>query len=121
MSENYVTRGEIIHVLKKWQRAEFDTRQVWDWASHRFLCGAIDYDDREESLSVAHEMLSMLDSLDMHCVLVEDVPMHLAFLATPIGAYEAGYRQWRQALEEIDFSARRQRLKDDAIYGPFCK
>lgn len=121
MSENYVTRGEITLMLKKWQRAELDTQQLWDWASHRFLSGDVDYDDSEESLSVAQEMLSMLDSLDMNFVLVEDVPIHLDFLATPIGAFDEGYRQWRRALDAIDYSSRHQRLRDDPIYAQFCK
>lgn len=121
MTENYVTRGELFDLLTKWQSGEVDTQNVWDWASHHCLPGATDYDDWEGESSVANEILCHLDSLDMHVVLVEDVPLHLAFLATPIGDFQAGYRKWRQAHALIDFEARYQQLQDDPIYGAFCK
>jgi hypothetical protein len=120
MNDHYVTRGEIILMLKKWQCGEVGTQQLWDWASHRYQAGGADYDDWEDSASVAHEVLGALDSLDMHCMLVEDVPLYLAFLETPIGAFEEGYRDWQQAQNAIDYPSRRQRLKDDPIYALYC-
>lgn len=107
-------------MLKQWQSAAVSTQQVWDWASHRFQAGHADYDDRDGSESVAHEMLSMLDSLDMHFMLVEDVPLHLAFLQTPLGAFEEGYSRWRHALAGIDIGSRKQMLRNDPVYALHC-
>lgn len=117
---NYITRGEIIIKLKEWQACEITTQQLWDWASHRYQAGEADYDDWEEDSSVAHEMLDALDSLDMHFILVEDVPLHLAFLQTPLGDFEEGVRIWREAQAALDIAGRKLRLKDDPIYCLYC-
>lgn len=121
MTENYITRGELFHLLTQWQRGALSTQDVWDWASHHYLPGETDYDDWEDDSSVAHELLRLLDSLDMNLVVVEDVAIHLAFLETPVGDFQQGYRVWRQAQEAIDLSARRLMLQDDPIYASFCK
>ena len=118
---NYITRGEIIIKLKEWQAGEITTQQVWDWASHRYQTGEADYDDWEdETSSVAHEMLGALDSLDLHFILVEDVPLHLAFLETPLGGFEEGVRIWRAAQAALDIATRKRQLKDDPIYSLYC-
>ncbi len=121
MTDNYITRGELFLLLTKWQSGEFTTQDVWDWASHRCLPGYTQYDDWEDESSVANEILCHLDSLDMNLVLVEDAPIHLAFLETPMDDFQEGYRKWRQALEQIDFAARRLQLKDHPIYEAYCK
>lgn len=120
MTDNYITRGEIILMLKKWQAADLSTQQLWDWASHRFAAGHADYDDWDGERSVAHEMLGVLDSLDMHLMLVQDVPMHLAFLETPIGAFEDGFERWSAARAAIDYATRIHQLKNDPIYALYC-
>lgn len=117
---NYVTRGEIIHTLRQWQSGELTTQQVWDWASHRYQAGNADYDDWDDEFSVAHEMLGALDSLDLHFILVEDVPLHLAFLETPIGAFAAGRQAWLDARAALDYPARKRLLRDDPIYSLYC-
>lgn len=118
---NYITRGEIIMMLKQWQAAQISTQQLWDWASHRFQSGQADYDDWEEDDSVAHEMLGALDSLDLHLILVEDVPIHLVFLEAPLGAFQEASDAWRAALQAIDYGQRKQRLRDDPIYALYCE
>lgn len=121
MIEHYITRGELFHLLIKWQSGELSTQDVWDWASHHYLPGEMEYDDWEDESSVAHELLCVLDSLDMNLVLVDDAPIHLTFLETPMGEFAEGFRRWKHAHQQIDFELRRQQLKDDPIYGPFCK
>ena len=120
MTDSYITRGEIILMLRKWQSGELGTQQLWDWASHRFQAGSADYDDWDDDASVAHEMLGVLDSLDMHFMLAVDVPLHLAFLQTPIGGFADAYRDWRSAMAAIDYDARKRDLKNDPIYALYC-
>ncbi len=120
MSDSYITRGEIILMLQKWQDGILGTQQIWDWASHRFQAGTADYDDWDDEASVAHEMLGLLDSLDMHLVLIDDVPLHLAFLATPLGSFDEALANWRAALASIDYAARKRDLKVDPIYALYC-
>lgn len=119
-SDNYVTRGELIRMLQSWQAGELMTQQLWDWASHRFQAGRADYDDWDGEDSVAREVLAMLDSLDLHLMLAEDVPLHLAFLHTPIGAFEESRRNWQKALAGLDYEARKMALRNDPIYAMYC-
>lgn len=120
MSDSYITRGEIIRMLQAWQAGEMATQQLWDWASHRFQSGAADYDDWDDADSVAREVLAALDSLDLHLMLAEDVPLHLAFLQTPIGAFSEACRDWRAALAGLDYALRKRQLRDDPIYALYC-
>lgn len=119
-NDNYVTRGELIRMLQSWQAGELATQQLWDWASHRFQAGRADFDDWDGEESVAREVLTMFDSLDLHLVLVEDVPLHLAFLQTPIGAFGEGRSAWHAALAALDYAARRRNLREDPIYALYC-
>ncbi len=119
-NDSYVTRGELIRMLKSWQAGELATQQLWDWASHRFQAGQADYDDWDDEDSVAREVLTMLDSLDLHLMLAEDVPLHLAFLQTPIGEFGEAQRAWREMLTGLDYAARKLALKNDPIYALYC-
>ncbi len=120
MSDSYVTRGEIIRMLQLWQAGELATQRLWDWASHRFQSGSADFDDWDEGASVARDMLEMLDSLDMHLMLAEDVPLHLAFLQTPLGGFAQARRDWQEALAALDYVARRLQLRENPIYALYC-
>jgi hypothetical protein len=53
-------------------------------------------------------------------MLVEDVPLHLAFLETPIGAFDEGLRRWQDGWAAIDYEGRKHLLRDDPIYSLFC-
>ncbi|TCS33990.1 hypothetical protein EDC30_11416 [Paucimonas lemoignei] len=119
--DNYVTRGELIRMLQSWQAGELTTQQLWDWASHRFQAGQADYDDWDGEDSVAREVLTMLDSLDLHLMLVEDVPLHLAFLQSPLGAFWESQSDWHAKLAELNYAERRVSLKDDPIYALYCE
>lgn len=119
-SDSYVTRGELIRMLQSWHAGELSTQQLWDWASHRCQAGAADYDDWDGEESVAREVLMMLDSLDLHLVLAEDVPLHLEFLQTPVGAFEDARRAWQERLADLDYAARKKNLVNDPIYALYC-
>jgi hypothetical protein len=115
------TRAEIAEVLRRWQAGELAARAVFDWAQERYWPGAADFDDREaDDSSAANEVLATLDQLPMNLVLAEDVPVYLEFLATPCGEFARGYKQFRAALDRIDYAARRQALIGDEFYGPVC-
>lgn len=119
-NDNYVTRGELIRVLQTWQSGQLETQQLWDWASHRFQAGQADYDDWDGEDSVAREVLTMLDSLDLHLMLAEDVPLHLEFLQTPIGAFGESLQLWQASLARLDYEKRKNLLRDNPIYAMYC-
>jgi len=116
-----VKRLDIIKILKSWHDGKVTAKAVWDWASEKYMPGETEFDDWEGDCSAANEVLCELDSLDMNLVLAEDIPIHIDFLQTPIGNFEAGYQKWRGRLENIDFKQRCKQLKGHEIYGPFCK
>ncbi len=117
-----VTRTDIADVLRRWQAGEVSAREVFDWAQERYWPGEVDFDDWEANESSgAKEVLGALDQLPVNLVLPEDVPLYLAFLATPLGQFARGYEQFRAAIDGIDYTSRRQALCGDKLYGRFCK
>src|SRR5690606_15497230 len=103
---SFVTRSDLIEVLKKWAAGALTAGEVCEWAGSRYLNPNTEYDDREEadpySESVALEVLAYLDMLDQHLGLPEDVPIHLRFLAAEPGTFDAEFASWRAALDAID-------------------
>ena len=116
-----IKRSDIIKVLKSWRDDEITEKEVWDWANERYFPGETEFDDWESDNSAANEVLCELDSLDMNLVLKEDIPLHIEFLETAVGEFEAGYQKWRSRIESIDIKQRCKKLKGHEIYGPFCK
>jgi hypothetical protein len=126
MTTQILMRRELAGILRQWADGELSAEQVHEWASSRdmnFANDEIDMDDWEGEGpdSVAHEVLVALDMLDMNLMLVEDIPIYLEFLNTPIDHFNEGYRKWNTALESIDYKVRQQSLKEIPLYAPFCK
>jgi len=119
MAPRAVSRADIVATLQARQQGELNAEQVWAWAEARFLPG-IHVDDWEGDSSVAREVLLELDNLPPNLGLPEDIPLHLEFLETPAGHFETGYRQWRAALNRIDWKERRLRLRNQPPYARFC-
>ena len=121
MKRIFITRLEIIKILKAWKNNEATTKEVWDWAQERYRPGETDFDDWEGDNSAANEVLSELDSLDMNLVLPEDIPIHIEFLETPYNNFEEGFQRWQKKIKRIYFKKRCEKLKGHEIYGPVCK
>jgi hypothetical protein len=121
-----MSRREIIDVLHRWQAGALTAKQVHDWVQSLYFPGALDYDDEEEGENfVASDVMHALDSIDMNLIVVEDVPIHMEFLATPRGRYEDGERKWQEVLDRIytpeRMRERRRRLANDPFYASFCR
>jgi hypothetical protein len=116
-----VTREDIATVLQLWQAGEVAAAQVHEWAQARY--GQVEFDDWEDddTNSVANEVFGTLDMLDMNLMLIEDVPIYLAFLRTPPGQFGEGYRAFQDALQRIDYQARKQALHTHPLYARFCE
>jgi hypothetical protein len=121
-----ITRKEIADVLLRWQAGLLTAQQVHEWAEELYFPGCLDFDDEEggecgDDNSVANEVMSALDKLDMDLMLVEDVPIYLEFLETPPGQFLTGYQKCEQTLAQIDRRRRQRDLAEIALYAPFCK
>jgi hypothetical protein len=117
-----VSRGDIADVLRRWQSGLLTAEQVHSWAEELYSPGHLDFDDREgdDEDSVANEVLSSLDMLNLNLLVVGDVPIYLEFLGTPPGQFAEGYQKFEQALSRIDREERRRRLAHIPFYAPFC-
>jgi len=111
-----VARDELIGLLAKWERSEITAQQVWDWVIDRYWPGDTEIDDWEGELSATNEVLAELDLMDINLVLVDDVPIHLRFLATPREQTAQAFETWKLELESIDYRQRLRSLRDDPMF-----
>jgi len=118
-----MSRSDIADVLRQWQAGLLTAEQVHAWAEELYFPGSLDFDDYEgdEENSVANEVMSCLDMLNMKLIVVEDVPIYLEFLETPKGQFVDGYRKFENALSLIDYQERCRRLAQNPLYALFCK
>lgn len=117
----YITRQDIIGILKKWSRGEVDAEAVHDWAHARYPLDDYEFDDREGEDSAAKEVLAHLDNLDMNLVTQDDIPALIEFLNTPAGQFPTGYDRWQRYEKSVNTAERRKKLRRDPLYKPFCK
>ncbi len=111
-----VTRDELVDLLAKWERSELTAQQVWGWVSDRYWPGDTEIDDWEGDLSATNEILAELDSMDINLVLVDDVPIHRRFLASPQGQTAQAFEAWKSELESINYRQRQRSLRDDPMF-----
>lgn len=118
-----ITREDVRKVLIKWQNDLLSAKQVHDWAETRYMNSQFECDDweGEEEWSVTNEVLAKLDTLNMNLTTADDVSIFMAFLSTPIGAFDTGYQHMEQALKSIDIEKRKEQLSDIDFYRPFCR
>lgn len=57
----------------------------------------------------------------MNLITREDIPHLLAILSVRAGELEAAVSRLAEYSKNIDLEARREVLKNDSFYGPFCK
>jgi hypothetical protein len=114
-------REEVAQMLKVWQAGRVSSEDLLRWADALYPSDDVDYEDWEGDDSVTSEVLSAMDMLDMNLVLPEDAPIHLEFLCTPSGQFQAGYAKYKQALERIDYPSRRAALRNAPLYAPFLQ
>jgi hypothetical protein len=122
MGSHLLTRADLATVLTQWLDGRLTAHQVHEWAEERAGNDTFDVDDWEgiESNSVANEVLRALDMLDMNLMLPDDIPFYLEFLGTLEGQFYEGYRKWQDALNRIDYGARKEALRANPLHAPFC-
>ena len=113
-------RSQIIQTLSRWAEAELTERDVWAWASSLCLPGEDSYDRWLEGDRISHQVMLHLNSLDMHLIIKEDIPIYLQFLAQDDSNFESAYNEWQENIRKIDTSNRKRQLKKHPIYAPFC-
>jgi hypothetical protein len=103
-------------LLVMWERGDLTAQQVWDWVDARYWPGDTEIDDWDGDLSALNEILAQLDSMDINLVLVDDVPIHQRFLASPREHTAQAYEVWKSELDSIDYRQRQRTLRDDPMF-----
>ena len=111
-----VTRDELSELLVKWERGDLTAQQVWDWVDARYWLGDTEIDDWDGDLSATNEILAQLDSMDINLVLVDDVPIHRRFLASPREHTAQAFEFWKSELDSIDYRQRMKSLRDNPMF-----
>lgn len=121
MSTRILKRDEVVEKLRDWQAGQISSEYLLHWADALYPSDDVDYEDWEGDDSVTNEILAALDMLDMNLALPEDAPIYLTFLSTPAGNFQAGYAEYKRALDAIDRTARRTKLQGVPLYAPFLQ
>ena len=118
-----IERGDVKKILLKWRDGLLSAREVHAWAENRYNVNGYNCSDWEgdEELSVTNEVLSAQDRLDMNLMTVEDIPVYLEFLETPIGEFDSGMLKFEQYLDSINYKERKKKLAEVELYALFCK
>ena len=53
MEKIFVSRSDIIEILKSWSDRNIITKDLWNWVNKRYLPGDTEFDDWENDDSVA--------------------------------------------------------------------
>jgi len=111
-------RHQVRDLLQRWQRGEIDERQVHEEAEVLWDCYVPGEEyDRESPQSIALDVLSSLETLNVQLVTPEDIPAMLRFLETPADQERRGWQIWHQYWRSIDYNQRRQSLRDNPYYS----
>ena len=111
-----VTRAELAEILVKWEQGDLTVQQVWDWVDARYWPGDTEIDDWDGDLSATNEILAQLDSMDINLVLVDDVPIHRRFLASPREQTAQAFDFWKSELDLINYRRRMKSLRDNPMF-----
>ena len=94
-----VTREELQDVLLKWQKGTVKPIDVLEWAETR-------YELEELQDEVVIEILTLLDSLHLSRITVEDVPIFLKALSLPTEGEKESLEMLQCYFDSIDFEKR---------------
>lgn len=109
-------RRRLLDLLDKWEEGILSEVEVHEQAEK--LWEQNDWPDYDEgdSRSIGIEVLSQLEILNHQLITKEDIPAILHFLETPEGRERDGWDAWRRYWNNLDFTARKERLKNLPYY-----
>jgi len=118
-----ITRKDLKEKLLRWREGQITAQELNDWAGRNYPNDDVEYEDWDEAEenSVTNEVLAALDMMDMNLMTPKDVSAYLDFLETPPSAFEEGYKQLQQYLNQIDIKKRAAVLVTDPFYERFCR
>ncbi|MGH2472453.1 MAG: hypothetical protein ACRDG6_08635 [Candidatus Limnocylindria bacterium] len=98
---NPASRTNLPDLLERWRSGVIGERAVHE----------------EAERSIAFEVVSQLEILNVQLITAEDVPAFIEFLETPSGAEGAGWDRWQHYWDGIDFAKRLKDLVNNPYYA----
>ncbi len=112
-----IERNLLLDLLRKWETGVLDEQQLhveaeslWD-ASDQWPAFP-----KHDPRSIAIEVLSNLDTMNVGFIGREDIPAIRTFLETPIGREIAAWKTWESYWAKINFTEREKALGSNGYY-----
>ncbi len=106
-------RAELSSVLQAWLAGESTPEAVWHWA----VAQQADKDHEDE---LVRDCVDTLSSLPYDLIVPEDAQIMLYGLGNPPEEADLAVNLLWNHLDGLDTQARRDALRDDPFYGPYC-
>ena len=113
------SREALIDLLRRWRLGVINERQVHELAEslwESYPDGPPTY-PRGDPRSIAIEVLSQLEVLNVQLITPEDIPAFLEFLDTEAGQEQAAWEKWARYWAGVDFKRRLRELADNPYYS----
>jgi hypothetical protein len=112
-----INRNTLLELLDKWESGVLDEPQLhieaealWDAGDHWPAY------PNEDPRSIAIDVLSNLEILNVQFIGRQDIPAIRAFLETPEGQELTGWKTWELYWATVDFAEREESLGSDGYY-----
>lgn len=97
-----IDRAQLLEILKRWQDGSLTQEKVQEFAER--MTDKYDFPElpHNDDQSIPVEVLFHLDASPGLLVTKHDVPAMIAFLQTPLGEAENGWRAWLAYWNSVD-------------------
>ena len=114
-----VSRESLRALLYRWRSGAIKERVVYEEAEELYerYGGAASAFDHSDARSIAFEVVSQLEVLDVQLITRADIPAFIEFLETPSGSEGAGWTRWQQYWDDVDFAKRLVELVNNPYYA----
>ncbi len=108
-------RTDLRNVLVQWQSGILEPKEVLEWAEDRY-----ESEDLQSADEAALSILTLLDSLHVNLITLEDVPVFLQMLDLPPEKGEEALQLLERHSKSFDLEARKKEYRNHPLYGLFC-
>ena len=108
-------RTDLRNILLQWQSSTLEPKEVLEWSEERY-----ESEDLQSGDEAALSILTLLDSLHVNLITIDDVPVFLQMLELPPDKEEEALHLLEQHSERIVLEARKMKYRNHPLYGLFC-
>ena len=125
MNSELISRKDVRDKLLQWQSGQIESTDIHEWAEKIYASSQFHHDDwftlDDSDNSVTNEVLSCLDQMNMNLTTVDEIPTFLACLDSPVEHTIVAIHELSNSLSKVDVHDRKERLRSDPLYAPFCR